>query len=162
LPRWRVDGLLHAGDGGQRLVVHLDRERGFMSLVLAQSSYCHDRISHEAHHIRAQGVFILRNGQDAKGSRHILAGQKGKNARHALRGANVDALDPAVRHKASDELKEAHAGERQIVGVLGGAGYLGATVDAAKALADQTQGALFKERLRACRVVRDGLSHGLI
>ena len=121
-----VDGF--DGECRGQLVDGSDRENrlALVQRLVGQAAFGLRRRLHTFTERRADG-----------GAGHVLGSQDGLDAGYRHRGRRVDPLDACVRHRAHEQLREQHAFDAVVLGVLGLAGDLGDDVRRRVVLADQ-------------------------
>jgi hypothetical protein len=130
-------------DEGQRLeldVDRFDRERGG---ELVDGSDGENRLAVVERLVR-QAALGLRRGLHAfaecaacSGARHVVGGENRLDALHGQRSARIEPRHARVRHRAAEQLREQHALDAIVLGILRLAGDLGDEVGGREVLADQ-------------------------
>ena len=154
-PRFRMgQRLLDGHEGPERLVLHLDQLGRPLGRLLVGGGDGGDGIADHPDLLHAERLLVLGDREDAElHPRQVMAGDDRVDARQRLGPAGVDALDEGVGMRAPQQLGVGHAGQDQVVGVLGLAGHLGPGVDLGQRLPDDGE-ALLLHALASLRRVR--------
>ena len=138
------------GDGGQRLVVDLDRFGGVLRLRQGLGDDERDRLAEMAHladgERRARRIVARRavpvverrmagHVAEAVGL-HVVAGQHQQHAGHAARRRRVDLADVGVRDPRAQHVGLRHVGKRDVVGIAALAGDQGLVLETPNGLAN--------------------------
>ena len=150
------------GDGGQRLVVHLDGlggEPGGLGMIGGHQRH---RLTGVADDVSGQDRLVgVLDAEDA-GATDVVRGQHGPHTADDQGGGDVDGADARVGVRRAQGLAPEHAVGPQVRGEGEGAGGLGDAVGSRNALTDAPDGAGPRRRLhaggRAQRHARSGRS----
>ena len=121
----------------QRLVFDLDQvERLFGGVLVDRRDGCH-LFADVAHGVDGQRQVVARLRKIAVlDAGKVLPGDDGANARQGFGATRIDAHDPGVRMRASQQLAVQHSGHADVVGILGAAQSLERAVLLGGRLAD--------------------------
>ncbi len=137
-------GLHLVVDRGQFLVFRHDLvDRGFGDVGIGGHHH-RDRLADEAHLVDRQDGLIVERGAVVGIGDHladVVGGEDAMNAGNLLRGAGVDRLDPAMRHRAAEDLSVQHSRQPHGVRVFGASGDLLAGFEPRQRTADLPAGA---------------------
>ena len=141
-------------DRRQLVVLRADRLHGLVGdMRIAGQDHRH-RLADMAHLVDRQDRLIVKR-RAVIGLRNELldvgSGDHPMHARHGARRRGVEAADAAVRHGGAEHLAVQHAGQAQMMGVVGAAGHLGAHFKPRDRLADPAHCALTSNAWRTAR-----------
>ena len=128
--------VVRAGVGAERLVLDVNQVDGLGRRGLVAGDDGRHRVADKPHLVRAEGVLVVADRQDAVGDWKTVAGQDEVNAGMRRRARSVDADDTRVRDRRPEQFAVHHARQHHVVGKPRLPGDLRAAVHATPCLAD--------------------------
>ena len=139
-------------DRRQLLVLGGDLLHGLLGDVRIGREHHRDRLADEPHLLVGEDRLVVERRAVIRVRDHgldVVDGDDAVDAGHLLRRAGVDRLDAAVRDRAAEDLGVQHAGQAQIVGVLGAPRDLVARFEPRQRAADLAADRAARNRRRA-------------